>query len=282
MPGIEYTTYSGHANALGATTYVSPRIGEALSLKEAVDAFHAQGALFSINHPVYDVGDLCIGCAWQLAVPPGGVDALEVANGGWDKLGRFFSEGALAYWDWLLSQGHHTAAIGGSDDHRADVDLDFTQSPIGSPTTLVHARELSVEALLEGIRQGRTVVKLRGPEEPMVELTSSRGAREAASAESTSKASTSSSTVRSLGWTKASAAKVKPAGPCTSAPTSTSKACCSPMRSPAASEPGTSTRWAGGWCLSPVPRRKDSRSESRQRACSRGSTTARVSAGPRL
>jgi hypothetical protein len=173
VPGIEYTTYSGHANALGATAYVSPRVGEGLSLKEAVDAFHAQGALFSINHPVYDVGDLCIGCAWQLAVPPGGVDALEVANGGWDKLGRFFSEGALAYWDWLLSQGHHTAAIGGSDDHRAGVDLDFTQSPIGSPTTLVHARELSVEALLEGIRQGRTVVKLRGPEDPMVELTSS-------------------------------------------------------------------------------------------------------------
>jgi MYXO-CTERM domain-containing protein len=53
------------------------------------------------------------------------------------------------------------------------VDLDFTQSAMGNPTTLVYARELSVAALLEGIRNGRTVVKLQGPEDPMVELTSS-------------------------------------------------------------------------------------------------------------
>lgn len=173
VPGIEYTTYAGHANAIGATGYVPPRVNEGISLKEALDAFHRQGALFSINHPVYDVGDLCIGCAWQHPVPPGGVDAIEVANGGWEKLGRFFSEGALGYWDWLLAQGHHTAALGGSDDHRAGVDLDFTQSAIGNPTTLVYARELSVAALLEGIREGRTVVKLQGPEDPMVDLTSS-------------------------------------------------------------------------------------------------------------
>ncbi|HYO53455.1 CehA/McbA family metallohydrolase [Archangium sp.] len=172
VPGIEYTTYSGHANAIGATGYVPPRVNEGITLKEAVDAFRRQGALFSINHPVYDVGDLCIGCAWQLVVPPGGVDAIEVANGGWEKMGRFFSEGAMGYWDWLVSQGHHTAALGGSDDHRAGVDLNFTQSAIGNPTTLVYARELSVAALLEGIRDGRTVVKLQGPDDPMVELTS--------------------------------------------------------------------------------------------------------------
>ncbi|QRK12019.1 PHP domain-containing protein [Archangium violaceum] len=173
VPGVEYTTYAGHANAIGATGYVSPRVNEGITLKEAVDAFHRQGALFSINHPVYDVGDLCIGCAWQHAVPPGGVDAVEVANPEWEKLGRFFSEGAIGYWDWLLAQGHHAAALGGSDDHRAGVDLDFKQSAIGNPATLVYARELSVAALLEGIREGRTVVKLQGPDDPMVELTSS-------------------------------------------------------------------------------------------------------------
>jgi MYXO-CTERM domain-containing protein len=172
VPGIEYTTYQGHANAIGATSYVSPRVGEGLSLKEAVDSFHQQGALFSINHPVYDVGDLCIGCAWQHEVPPGGVDAVEIGNPEWEKLGRFFSEGAIGYWDWLLSRGHHAAALGGSDDHRAGVDLDFKQSPIGSPATLVHARELGVSALLEGLRAGRTVVKLQGMTDPMVELTS--------------------------------------------------------------------------------------------------------------
>jgi MYXO-CTERM domain-containing protein len=172
VPGVEYTTYVGHANAIGATGYVSPRVGEGTSLKDAVDAFHEQGALFSINHPTYDLGDLCIGCAWQQTVPPGGVDAVEVANPEWEKLGRFFSEGAIGYWDWLLSRGQHAAALGGSDDHRAGVDLDFKQSPIGHPTTLVYARELSVAALLDGLREGRTVVKLQGPGDPMIELTS--------------------------------------------------------------------------------------------------------------
>ncbi len=172
VPGVEYTTYSGHANAIGATRYVSPRLGEGLSLEQALEAFSRQGALVSINHPTYDVGSRCIGCAWQLPLPPEGVGAVEIATGGWDKLGRFFSESAIAYWDFLLSQGHHVAALGGSDDHRAGVDLNDTQSPISEPTTLVYARELSVEALLEGVRAGRTVVKLQGLEDPMVELSS--------------------------------------------------------------------------------------------------------------
>jgi MYXO-CTERM domain-containing protein len=52
------------------------------------------------------------------------------------------------------------------------VDLNDTQSPISEPTTMVYARELSVAALLEGVRAGRTVVKLQGPDDPMVELSS--------------------------------------------------------------------------------------------------------------
>ena len=43
-------------------------------------------------------------------------------------------------------------------------------SPIGDPTTLVLADELSVAALLDGIRHGRTVVKLQGSDDPMIEL----------------------------------------------------------------------------------------------------------------
>jgi hypothetical protein len=172
VPGVEYTTYRGHANAIGATRYVSPRIGEELSLDDAVADFRAQGAIFSINHPTYDVADNCIGCAWENPLPAGGPGAVEIATGGWDKMGRFFSESAIAYWDWVLSQGHHAAAIGGSDDHRAGKDPGLTGSPISEPTTLVHAKALSVPALLEGIRDGRTVVKLQGMDDPMVELSS--------------------------------------------------------------------------------------------------------------
>jgi len=74
-----------------------------------------------------------------------------------------FYRDALAFWDALLDEGAHVAAIGGSDDHRAGVDLDRLQSPIGSPTTMVYADELSVAAIVAAVRAGRTVVKLEGP-----------------------------------------------------------------------------------------------------------------------
>jgi hypothetical protein len=37
------------------------------------------------------------------------------------------------------------------------------------PTTLVYAEELSVEAILQGVRDARTVVKIIGPQAPMIE-----------------------------------------------------------------------------------------------------------------
>src|SRR5262249_47425511 len=124
------------------------------------------------NHPTYELGSLCIGCAWHHDLPASGVDAVEIATGGWDKVGQGFDEGAIAFWDGLCAQGHHIAAIGGSDDHRGGKDLDALSSPIGNPATLVYASELSVQGILAGIRNGRTVVKLQDNTDPMVELDS--------------------------------------------------------------------------------------------------------------
>jgi MYXO-CTERM domain-containing protein len=74
-------------------------------------------------------------------------------------------------WDELLDEGHRITAVAGSDDHRAGIDFDpGTQSPIGSPTTLVYADELSEAAILEGIAEGRVVVLLSGPDDPRVEI----------------------------------------------------------------------------------------------------------------
>jgi hypothetical protein len=170
VPALEFTTYAGHANAIGATGWVDHKIGQpGVTIAAAAATFTDQGAALSINHPVLDLGDVCIGCAWQHETPPG-LAAVEVATGGLDKAGKFFTADAIKYWDALCGQGLHLAAIGGSDDHRAGVDLDAFQSPIGDPTTLVWADELSTAGLLAGIRAGRTVVKLQGPGDPMVEL----------------------------------------------------------------------------------------------------------------
>jgi len=174
VPGIEYTTYHGHANAIGATRWVDHKLGQpGVTIDGAADAIRAQGALFSINHPVLDLGNTCIGCAWKLDVDPRKISAVEIETGGMKQTGFIFLEQALAFWDDLCKKGQHAAALGGSDSHRAGNTNGPTSSPIAEPTTMVLADALSTEAILEGIRNGRTVVKLQGPADPMIELTSS-------------------------------------------------------------------------------------------------------------
>jgi MYXO-CTERM domain-containing protein len=171
IPGVEFTTYAGHANGIGATQWVDHKIGmPGITIEGAVEAFAAQGALFSINHPSLEVGDLCIGCAWNHELPSDSYAAVEIGTGGWSQSGFIFGKPAIAFWDQLCASGAHVAAIGGSDDHRAGVDLTPLQSPIGDPTTMIYAEGLTVGAILEGIRHGRTVVKLQGPGDPMIEL----------------------------------------------------------------------------------------------------------------
>ncbi len=169
IPGVEFTTYRGHANGIGATQYVDHRLGlGGVTVEGALAALKAQGALVSINHPLLDL-DVCIGCAWQHRVPED-VDAVEVGTGGWDKTGVLFGRQTLAWWERLVARGLRPAPIGGSDDHRAGTGTGLFDSHIGSPTTLVYAEGLSVAAILEGVRRGHTVVKLQGPEDPFVDL----------------------------------------------------------------------------------------------------------------
>lgn len=174
LPGMEYTTYGGHANVIGATQWVDHKIGQpGVTIQGAVEAFRAQGAIVSLNHPTQDLGDLCIGCAWQHDLDLSLVGAVEVMTGTPATLDYLPKVKAIDYWETLLDQGYHLPAIGGSDDHRAGVNLTVLQSPIGDPTTLVFADELSVQGIIDGVRSGRTVVKLWGPAEAMAELSSS-------------------------------------------------------------------------------------------------------------
>ena len=171
VPGIEVTTYAGHAGAIGASRFVEHKVGLAVpSFAEVAAVVHGQGALLSLHHPVLDLGDVCIGCAWQHPLMGIEVDAVEIGTGGLEQGAILFSPGAIKFWEGLLGQGRHVAAVGGSDDHLAGKGTGRRDSPIGDPTTLILAEELSVAALLDGLRHGRSVVKLQGPADPMVEL----------------------------------------------------------------------------------------------------------------
>jgi hypothetical protein len=95
------------------------------------------------------------------------VDALEIWNGRWN----LDDEVSLRIWQRLLCEGRRVAAVGGSDSHTE-------HQPVGSPQTVVHARELSVPGLVGGLRRGRCyIARSRAV---TVEFTASRGASEVA------------------------------------------------------------------------------------------------------
>ncbi len=179
VPGIEVTTYAGHANAIGATRWIDFRVGSAdpsPTLDTITAAAMAQGAVFSINHPMLNLGNVCIGCSWSLGDVPGRTGAVEIQNGQHSVTGTLFFHPSMRFWEAFLDRGEHVAPLGGSDDHSAGTDHGSLSSPIGGPTTLVWATELSVPAIVAAVRAGRTVVKLEGPGDPMVDLRSTDGA----------------------------------------------------------------------------------------------------------
>jgi hypothetical protein len=173
LRGAEITTYAGHGNAVGLTAYVDHRIGyQGRTIAGVLDDVAAQGAIFLVNHPKLDLGTACIGCAWHHAETDWRkVAGLELLTGSWEIGANAFVPQVLAMWDGLLDQGFRLAAIGGSDDHTAGRNEGSTGSPIGSPTTRVLADNLSEVAIIEAVRHGRTVVQLRGPDDPGVDVT---------------------------------------------------------------------------------------------------------------
>lgn len=171
LPGVEFTTYAGHANGIGATRYVDHRLGYGeVTLETALANFATQDVVFSINHPLLDLGQNCIGCAWKHKIPREQLGAVEIGTGGFDKTGLIFGKQTLAWWERLSAQGLHLAPVGGSDDHSGGTGTGMFDSPIGNPTTMVYATALDAAAIVEGIRKGHTVVKLQGPGDPMVDL----------------------------------------------------------------------------------------------------------------
>ena len=189
LPGVEFTTYSGHGGALFTTSFVDHRIGNpGATIQGAADAIHAQGGLLSINHLANyepdangDLRNTCVGCAWSYGgtLSAQSLDAVEVAVQTWTRQGQIQSPRALEYWDRLHFLGHtHVAPIGGSDDHHGGASPGSEGSVIGSPTTMVLAANLSHAAIREGVALGRVALKFNNASDPLVDLvgTSSGGA----------------------------------------------------------------------------------------------------------
>ena len=155
IPGEEFGG-TGHASIWGLKKHITadPVNGEPANtrIQNAIDEAHADGALFSPNHPTQDN-------AWVWDVK--GFDAIEVWNGPWSAFygpttetdvdsrakgigaeGPFIRQAAvrgggagsnaqaMIFWQYHLSDGRHLAPVGGGDRHML--------LPAGLPSTYVH------------------------------------------------------------------------------------------------------------------------------------------------
>ncbi|MFF5534119.1 CehA/McbA family metallohydrolase [Streptomyces cinerochromogenes] len=147
--GEEVTTRNGHVLALGTDpgTFVDwrYRARDGRWARFARDIRRA-GGLVVPAHPHAD----CVGCGWKFGFAE--ADVVEVWNGAWTP----DDEMALAAWDARLVASVRDGrawlpAMGDSDAHR-DPDV------VGLPQTVVLADGLTREAILEGLRAGRSYV----------------------------------------------------------------------------------------------------------------------------
>lgn len=179
IPGREITTFQGHANVFGITRFVDYRIGttgvpDMNAIARQVRHF---GGIISINHPNAPSGEICLGCGW-LPDPPADLhlfSAIEAVNGG--ALRGPYS--GVSYWKKQLEDGYRITAIGGSDNHHGAWPVSHPDS-VGIPTTVVYAQNLSVPAILDGIRSGHVFIDLTGSHNRILEMTATAPGQAAA------------------------------------------------------------------------------------------------------
>ena len=112
--------------------------------------------LLIIAHPMSPDEPFCSGCLWQFEdARPGVALGVEIWNGFWS----YFNEEALQQYYVWLKQGHRLVVTSGSDLHES-FPLD---TPRRSGFNVVYAEQLSEEAVLRAVRQGRSCISA-GPE----------------------------------------------------------------------------------------------------------------------
>ena len=167
IPGREMTTFWGHFNIFGVTDYVDYRAvaHDGRDINGILRDVRSKGGIASVNHADSPGGEICMGCAWE---PPTDVDmslftGIEVINGGRIMLS------SADFWDRQLGKGLKLTAIGGSDNHNGP-SQPGTPAAIGWPTTVVEATELSVSAILEGLRNGRAFIDLTASHDRRIDI----------------------------------------------------------------------------------------------------------------
>jgi hypothetical protein len=143
VPGVEVTTFRGHAVALGVRRTPEWRGN---SFDAVAAEVHAEGGVLSVAHPAALGSPVCSGCAWDWAVEAGSIDLWEVFSAA-----RPEAEVPLAHWRNWLARGARLAPVAAGDVH--------STSAAARPRipTRVHVRERSTEGVMEALRARRVI-----------------------------------------------------------------------------------------------------------------------------
>jgi len=203
IPGVEVTTYHGHANAQYSSNFADFRMSDVYrwdddgdNVEDGSELTHVRGPVdpssqfeqvlagggwSQVNHPTIfnNAPAACRGCAWSYTDDQTNfstVSAIEIQTGPAglpsNSPGTMnpFSLSAIEYYEHALATGAHIAAVGSSDDHQGGDATGPTDSPVGRGATVVHAAQLSTQGVIDAVKAGHTYVKLFGADAPDVEL----------------------------------------------------------------------------------------------------------------
>jgi hypothetical protein len=165
IPGMELTTFHGHALSLGTRDWIDWGVQR----RDGMDAIAAEvgrrGGLFVIVHPMAGGDPACTGCDWRYEeMMPGAARIVEIWNGPW--AGESNNERALALWYAWLNRGQRIVATAGSDAHGPG------RLAGGTGRNVVNAADLSPRAILDAIAAGQLYLSAG----PRLEVAAASGA----------------------------------------------------------------------------------------------------------
>jgi hypothetical protein len=174
IPGMEVTTFVGHANAFGISGPVDFRVAGERTWNDVLESLSRQGVVVSINHPGAPSGERCMGCGWTASESAdlSRVQAIEAVNGADAET----PVSGIPFWHAQLNKGLRLTAIGGSDNHDAKLaESSLGRSRIGAPTTVMYAQVLSVRGIQEAIRTGNVFIDVQGTRDRAMQMSARAG-----------------------------------------------------------------------------------------------------------
>lgn len=144
LPGVEVTTFRGHAVVLGISSVPEWRDLEDRGMDALANDVHAEGGLVCVSHPAALGSPVCSGCTWAWPVQPASVDLWEVFSAP-----RPSSEVPAELWRQLLAAGGHAAPVAAGDVHSV------TAAARQKTATYVYARDRTQAGVLEALRERR-------------------------------------------------------------------------------------------------------------------------------